>query len=84
MVASRVKDTRTSNEARQYGGLGVHAITIRARALNRNLSNAFYDSPGDAWTHQEHPIKIGRARSIESVGPRRAINGSWPTIHARL
>ena len=80
VAASLALDTRASNEARRYGGLGVHAINIRARALNRVLSNAFDDSPDDTWTHREDPIKIGWARSMESVGPRHAIMGSWPTI----
>ena len=83
VAASWVLDTRASNEARQYIGLGVHAITIRARALNRILSNAFDDSLGDTWTHREDPIKIVLARSTESVGLCRAIMGSWPTIRAR-
>ena len=63
VAASLALDAHTSNGARRCGGLGVHAITIRARALNHVLSNIFDDSPGDTWTHREDPIKIRRARS---------------------
>ena len=83
VAASRALDTHASNEACRCGGLGVHAITIRARALNRVLRNAFDDSLGDTWTHREDMIKIGWARSTESVGPRRAIVGWWSMICAQ-
>ena len=63
MEALRALDACASNEAHQYGRLGVHAITIRARNLNRLLSNTFDDSPRDTWMHREDPIKIRQARS---------------------
>ena len=45
--------------------------------------SAIDDSPCNTWLRKEALIKIGRARSAESVGLRRAIMGSWPTISAR-
>ena len=52
----------------------------QAHVLNHDFSDAFDDSPCNTWTHREDPIKIRRAKSTESVGPRRVIVGSWPTI----
>ena len=68
VAASQALDTRASNEARQYGGLKAHVITIRARPLNHVLGDAFENSPGETWTHQEFLIFIRRAKQAEGVG----------------
>ena len=53
---------------RQSCGRIVHWIIDQTRALNRDLSDAFDDSPSDTWTHQEFLIFIRRAKEAESVG----------------
>ena len=58
VAAWNVLDVSASTKARRCGGLWVHEITIRARAVNRDLSDAFDDSPGDTWTQHDHPMKI--------------------------
>ena len=68
VAASLALDTRASNLSRRYGGLGVHAIIIRAYALNYVLSDAFDNSPGNKWTHEEAPIFIKWSKKAEGVG----------------
>ena len=34
------------------------------------FNHVFYDSPSNTWLRKEAPIKIGRAKKRENVGPR--------------
>ena len=68
-------DASASNKVRRCSGLGVHTITIRARDVNRDLSDAFDNSPGNTWTHREVPIFIGTGKISEKCGSHRAIVG---------
>ena len=83
VAASQKLDTRASNKSRRYSGLEVHAITIRARALKHVLSDAFDNSSGDTWTHEEALIFIGRVKQAEGVGRvLRSWGDTW-THHER-
>ena len=42
----------------QSRGLRVHRIFMNARALYRDLSDDFNNSPSDTWTHHDRPMKI--------------------------
>ena len=50
-------DTRTSNESRQYGGLGVHVIIYRQTCVNGPLSEAIDNLPCDTWLHRTNAIE---------------------------
>ena len=39
-------------------GPRVHMIINQTRALNRDLSDDFDNSPGNTWTHHDYPMKI--------------------------
>ena len=63
VATSQALDTRASNESGRYGWLDVHAITIRARALNHVLTI--------------HLVTRGRIRSFRSSSDGRNKRKAW-------
>ena len=65
-------DQKLTKDCMLIQWISVHRIIDQTRALNRDLSDAFNDSLGDMWMHQDATIKIVQENNREIVG-------SWPT-----
>ena len=76
VAAWNALDASASTKARRCDGLWVHERSIRTRAVNWDLSDAFDDSPGDTWTHHDHPMKIQRMQRSDTPLHTRDMDAS--------